>query len=222
MRPSPRHLRVLLVLAVGLVAACGGDDDSDAAVPTEDTVTEDTGTEDTGTEDTGTESPPETEGTTDDTSDGAAPLVADACALLDADFLNETFEGQTGTFGEPFDFQASLQEPPSDFCSWKDVPTGLALQVTVEDAATTETDDHSDRAYNLDVEPTVQPQDGPGEKAVLLIDEAFDDAGGAGLAYGYFFVEGDVAVFVETVGLDIGAEALRTLADEADARLLAG
>lgn len=217
MRPSSRHLRVLLVLTIGLVAACGGDNDSDAAVPTDDTSTEDTSTQDTSTE-----SPPDTGDTTDDTSDiGPAP-VADACALLDADFLNETFAGQTGTFGEPFDFQAPLQESPSEFCSWKDGPTGLALQITVEDAATAETDDHSGRAYNLDVEPTVQPQDGPGEKAVLLIDEAFDDAGGASLAYGYFFVEGDVAVFVETVGLDIGAEALRALADEVDARLLAG
>ncbi len=217
---------VLVLVAVFAMSACGDDDDvasdppdtviEDATTPPEDDADDanDSGdTSDTSdTSDTGSDEP----------EDPGETVVADACSLLDADFLNDTFEGQTGTFGDPYDFREPLQESPSEFCSWKDTATTLTLQITVEDAATAETDDHSGRTYNIDEEPTVEPQDGPGTKAVLLVDTAFVESGGDGFPYGFFFVEGDVAVFVETVGLKIGAEGLRTLADEADARLLAG
>jgi hypothetical protein len=180
--PSSPGLRVaVLVLVVGLLAACGGDDTD--AVPVEDTG---------GTEDTVDESPPDTEDTTD------------------------------GMFGEPYEFQEPLQQSPTAFCSWKDGPSGQSIELTVEDAATAEVDDHSGRIRDPDFEPDVEPTDGPGTKSVLLFDTEFAGEQFEPYYYGYFFVEGEAAVFIELSGLDIGADALRTLADEADARLLAG
>ncbi len=208
-----RRLRVAFIVLVTLtlaMAACGGDDDTDVATPLDDT------SDDTGS--SADESDP-----AGDDDDGAASTYGgtDACSLLDEDFLNETLDGQTTNFGDPFQFQAPLGTEPAATCSWKD-SSGLSVQLTIEPTAEAETDDHSGRAYNIDEEPTVEPQDGPGEKAVLLIDKAFDDLGSDGFPYGYFFVEGDDTVFIETVGLDVSAAALRTFADEADRRLLAG
>jgi hypothetical protein len=39
------------------------------------------------------------------------------------------------------------------------------LSGEVESAGDVDVDDHSGRAYNIGIEPTVDPQDGPGEKA---------------------------------------------------------
>ncbi len=200
--------RICIALVFGLsVAACGG---SDGEVASTDTVPS-----------------PTTEFSETDDQDSAEPTaeapIADACALLDEAFLDQALAGVESTFGGPLDFQEPLQESPSAFCSWKDASNGLSIQLTIEPTATAETDDHSGRSYNIDVEPVVEPQDGPGTKAVLLIDTAFSDLlDDDGLAYGYFFVEGEVTAFVETVGLDMGAENLRVLAEEVDARLLAG
>lgn len=207
-----------LVVAFSLLAACGASSDEDDAtdvVPVDTTTEVDPGSP---TDD----DVPDDDAATDDTTDvGGDELVADACSLLDADLLDAAFDGVESTFGGPLDFNEPLQSEPSEFCTWP-VGGGLSLSLTVEDASSAETQDHSGRAYNLDVEPVVEPQDGPGTEAVLLIDEAFVDSGLSGLTYGYFFVEGDVAVFIESTGFDAGSDALRVLADEADARLLAG
>lgn len=207
-------LAVPLVVLVAL-AGCGGDDEGSS--PTRDSSSVDDAPP--ASEDEPPADVPETEDSSEPVAD--AP-VADACGLLDEAFLDETFADVQGTFGDPLDFNEPLQTSPTAFCSWTDAATGLSLQLTVEPSATAETDDHSGRAYNIDVEPVVEPQEGPGEKAVLLVDNAFADSGSDGLPYGYFFVEGDATVFVETVGLDIGADSLRVLADEADRRLTAG
>lgn len=161
--------------------------------------------------------------TDDPTADveGSAP-VNDLCALFDADFLNDAFEDVPSTFGGALDFDDPTQTWPAGYCQWPEAGGGQALDIRVEDAATVDTDDHSGRAYNLDQEPIVEPQDGPGSKAVVLKDNAFGDEGGEPLTYGYFFVEGDAAVFISTTGFDAGPEALRTVADEVDAQILAG
>lgn len=144
-----------------------------------------------------------------------------ACALLDDAYLNAALAGQTGTFGDPYQFLTGSGSADGLTCSWQDAATGLTLRITLEDAASAQTADHTGRAYNIDVDPVVEPQDGPGEQAVLLIDPAFGDLGGDGFPYGYFFVAGAMTVFVESVGLDVGADALRKLADEASSRLTA-
>lgn len=208
---SYRARCALAIAPLLLVAACGGgggDETGDGdAAPAETTA----GVSDaeTGSSDTAPASAPD--------PTGSAPTER-ACGLLDQTFLDETFAGQVGTFGDPYQFAAGVGSPDGLVCTWDEGSTGLSLQLTLEDAATAETDDHSDRAYNIDVEPVVEPQDGPGEKAVLLVDQATGDLGGAPFPYGYFFVSGDVTVFIETVGLDVGADNLRTLADEASAR----
>lgn len=131
-----------------------------------------------------------------------------ACALLDDAYLNAALAGQTGTFGDPYQFLTGSGSADGLTCSWQDAATGLTLRITLEDAASAQTADHTGRAYNIDVDPVVEPQDGPGEQAVLLIDPAFGDLGGDGFPYGYFFVAGAMTVFVESVGLDVGADAL--------------
>ena len=72
------------------------------------------------------------------------------------------------------------------------------------------------------MDPVPVPQNGPGTSAVLLTDPAFEGRGEGDFAYGYFFVQDDVTVFVESVGLDFGASNLRAMADEAASRLAAG
>ncbi len=163
-----------------------------------------------------TETQPPQSTPTERSGEAASPV--DACALLDKEFLNETLGEVDSTFGGSLDFQDPIQQSPSAFCTWK-TASSETIQLTIEPATTAETDDHSGRAYNIDEPPQVDPQDGPGTKAVLLTDTAFADVGGDGLAYGYFFVEGDLAVFVETQSFEAGAANLRAIAEEVHARL---
>lgn len=152
----------------------------------------------------------------------AEDLPANACELLDAEFLNEQLDAEAiVAFGEEDRF-SDVDKDPSAYCMWTNGGSGLGVKLMVEDAKTAEVDDHSERAYNIDSEPVVETQDGPGTKAVLLVDKAFEDLGSDGVPYGFFFVEGDVAAFVSVSGLKITPEGLRTLADEIDARLTAG
>lgn len=213
---TPLRLVAALLLLVSLLAACGDssdEDDATDAVPADTTAEDDGGSAPTDDSSDGD--------ATDDEAAGDVEVVADACALLDADFLDDAFEGVEATFGGALDFNEPFESGPSEYCLWP-AGGGLSLGVLVEDASTAETDDHSGRAYNIDEEPVVEPQDGPGTKAVLLKDDAFADVGGSGITYGYFFVQGDVAVFIESTGFDAEPEPLRVLAEEANARLLAG
>ncbi len=217
MRSTQLHVTAAVGSLLLLLVGCGGDADDPDAAPSQSTV------------DVTLSVPPEEGSETSPAPDAAATTnppdaepAGQACALLDDAFLNATFGDRVGTFGEPFEFGAGLASPDGLTCTWNDASTGLSLRITLESAATAQTDDHSGRAYNIDVEPLVEPQDGPGDKAVLLVDPAFGDLGGDGFPYGYFFVRDDLSVFVETVGLDIGADGLRLLADEAFTRLEAG
>lgn len=192
---SHSTVRASFVAGIILVlSACGGSD----TVPEASSTSEDSAVRET------TQPPAD-----------ASP-VADACSVLDKAWLTTSLKGANR--GQ-LDFQEPIQTPPSAYCEWKDVTGAFAVRVTIEDSSTAETDDHSERAYNIDVDPTVAPQDGPGDKAVVLIDTAFASSGSDPLAYGYFFVAGEAAVFIETVGLDIGEPALRLLADEVHGRL---
>ena len=201
---------VLIAVATPLVfllAGCAGSSDDEAtADPTGAASEQEPGAQDS------------EEAPSPDPGD-AEPPVGDACALWDPAYLDELMEGETTIFGTPYEFQEPLTEGPSAFCAWKEGSTGLSVQVTLEPAATSEIDDHTGRAYNLDVDPVVVPQDGPGTSAVLLTDPAFEDGTAGNFAYGYFFVADDVTVFVESVGLELGENALRSMAEEAADRL---
>lgn len=197
----------LVALSMLLLGACAGDD-TPQPLPTDPSGTPD---------DEASAAPP-----TEDDEPTPAATDRDACALLDEAFLNDQLAGTQTVFGSDFEFQPPLQTAPTDFCSWQEANTSLPLQLTLESAATSEIYDHSGRAYNLDVEPVPVPQDGPGTAAVLLTDPAFAGAGQEDFAYGYFFLAEEVTVYVESVGLDIGADNLRALADEAATRLDAG
>lgn len=145
--------------------------------------------------------------------------VGDACGLLDEAFLEAALETVESPFGGPLDFQQPLQTSPSAYCSWSDPTIPAEISIQLEDAEIAELDDHSERAFNVDVDPVVEPQDGPGDKAVILVDTAFENAGGDELAYGYFFVENGLAVYLKVSFLDLGRDLLRVLADEVHARI---
>ena len=144
--------------------------------------------------------------------------MGNACDLLDADFLDSTLESVGSPFGGPLDFQDPLQTPPSAYCSWNDPAVPAEIKIYLEDAATSELDDHSERAFNIDVEPVIEAQDGPGEKAVILVDTAFGSDAEA-LPYGYFFVQDGLAVYVKVTFIDIGRDLLRDIAEEVSARI---
>jgi hypothetical protein len=82
------------------------------------------------------------------------------------------------------------------------------FSVEVESAGDVDVDDHSGREYNIGIEPTVDPQDGPGEKAVILSDTAFEDVSGA-IDYAFYFVLDD-------------RPGWRAMADEVAANLASG
>ena len=206
----PALLGVLTSLSL-LMAGCGGG--SDVAETTSDPTSAGAGQE---------PSTQESNKVPDSEPSQAEPAVGDACALLDPAYLNSLMKGETTLFGTSYEFQEPLTQSPSAFCVWKEGTTGLALQVTLEPAATSKIDDHRGRAYNIDVEPVPVPQNGPGTSAVLLTDPAFEDSTDENLAYGYFFVADDVTVFVESVGLDLGEEKLRAMAEETADRLATG
>ncbi len=207
MRPTGVARIAPWLLTLGLLTACGGEDESTSpASPAPSSAKATTATT--------------TPTTQDEASDEAgADPAGDACALLDPAFLDSVMEGSTTMLGGPFEFGEPLQQSPTDFCSWRETNSQLSMQLTLEPAAASEIEDHSGRAYNIDVPPVPIPRDGPGTDAVLLTDTAFADVGGEGIAYGYFFVADDVTVFIESVGLEVTADQLRAMADEAANRL---
>lgn len=215
------QIAVSTLLAV-LLSGCGsgGEATDPAAKPSSTTSQTATTTEESGSTEPSTLV---AEPTDAKSSDGEPKSAAgDACALLDRAYLNDLMQDETTMLGTPYAFQEPLGESPSSSCAWKEGSTGLTLQVTLEPATTSEIDDHSGRAYNIDVQPVAVPQDGPGTSAVLLTDPAFENSSDENFAYGYFFVADEVTVFVKSVGLDLGAKKLRAMADEAAERIAAG
>jgi hypothetical protein len=138
----------------------------------------------------------------------------DACPLL----CLATLEASSGTYSEP----TTLSSATAQSCSFNN---GAAFNFTVlvENAADVDVDDHSGRAYNIDVEPIVEPHTGPGEKAVILIDTAFVDlTENEGTRYLYFFVLGDQAVTLRSTAFKVRDDGWRALADEVAANLESG
>lgn len=117
--------------------------------------------------------------------------------------------------------QPTLREATTTACRWSGSFTNF--EVTTEPAADVDVDDHSGRGYNLDVEPVVDAQDGPGEKAVLLTDTAFADTEfNDGTPYAYFFVIDGQAVTLRMTALPIDDDGWRPMADEVAAAITDG
>jgi len=142
-----------------------------------------------------------------------ATVQLDSCSLL----TDATLESSLSVDGTA----ATLDRASGTECNWTAFPG--TFSVRMERAADVEVDDHSDRAYNIDIEPIVEPQDGPGEKAVILVDTAFSDGDAAeGVVYAFFFVLDGQAVTLRSSGVSIGErQAWRVMADEVAANLTA-
>lgn len=209
-----------LMVALTMVAGCSGAVDptpnspasGETAVESSDTVTQDESSDPAASEPTKEESanadPP-----------GGGP--GSACATLDPEYLTKAMTGQKTTFGTDFKFAEPLNTTNDEFCQWKEMNTGMSLELTLLPTAETDTTDHSQRMYNLDSPPVAVPQDGPGTDAVLLTDTTFESEDLEAFAFGFFFVQGDMTAYVKSVGLSITPEFLRVIAEEVSRRLLA-
>jgi hypothetical protein len=138
----------------------------------------------------------------------------DACPLLSLD----TLVASSRAYPNP----TVLTQATTQGCTFAGGP-GFTLSVEVEAAADVDVDNHSGRAYNFDVEPIVEPQSGPGEKAVTLVDTAFADLSDEdGFRYLSFFVLGDQAVTLRANAFEVNDDGWRVLADEVAANLESG
>lgn len=136
----------------------------------------------------------------------------EACPMLsDATFLASVAGDRSGL---------PSTEATNAVCRWS--YPGMSFSVFLEQAGDVDVVNHGGRAYNIDVEPVVTPQSGPGTNAVLLSDTAFVELGSDQFDYAYFFVLGDEAVTLRSTGLGMRPEAWRVMADEVAANLAAG
>jgi hypothetical protein len=135
----------------------------------------------------------------------------DACPLLSLDML----VASSRAYSNP----TVLTQATAQRCTFASGPA-FTFSVEVEPAADVDVDNHRGRAYNFDVEPIVEPQSGPGEKAVTLVDTAFADLSDEdGFRYLSFFVLGDQAVTLRATAFEVNDDGWRVLADEVAANL---
>ncbi len=138
----------------------------------------------------------------------------DACPLLSLD----TLVANSRAYTDP----TLLKTATSRRCTFAS-GAAFTFLVEVELAADVDVDNHSGRAYNMDVEPVVEPRDGPGTKAVTLVDTAFVDLTESdGFRYLYFFVLDDLAVTLRSSALEVNDDGWRVLADEVAANIASG
>ncbi len=69
--------------------------------------------------------------------------------------------------------------------------------------------------YNMDVEPVVKPQSGPGENARVLYDTAWDEE----RPYAFLFEQAGQSILIMITGMDTDEQRLRTAADDIAQRL---
>ena len=228
-RMNPVHSVVAVIALLGGLAACGSNDDSGASPVGNDAAT------DSSTNDATPEDAPPGGSSTGVASlssrpiawaevfrPGAAPSAAPEdsapslaeCPLLSSASLAAAISSNSLE-------QPTLREATTTACTWSGSFTNF--EVTTEPAADVDVDDHSGRGYNLDVEPVVDTQDGPGEKAVLLTDTAFADTEfNDGTPYAYFFVIDGQAVTLRMTALPINDDGWRPMADEVAAAITEG
>ncbi len=215
-----KHVTTIVLLLALFGAACGGSDDESVGQPSADGESSAAPTETSDGDSAATDSgvavvdldlstaPIPYQSTFVDAWPGGASPQVDECSLLDGATIAAAMRNPS---------EVTLDRATTTSCDWVVFPVGFSVQV--EPASEVDVDDHSGRAYNIDVEPVVEPQDGPGEKAVLLVDTVAVD----GFEYAYFFVLDDRAVTIRSTGVAIaGVEAWRTMADEVAANLASG
>lgn len=139
-------------------------------------------------------------------------IQLDTCPLLSL----ETLTAWSG-FNEP----PTLGLATTQRCNFSNGPA-FGFSVEVKLAAEVDVNNHSGRAYNIDVEPVVETRSGPGEKAVMLIDTAFVKTGNDPFPYAYFFVLGDKAVTLQSRAFKIKEAGWRPMADEVATNIKSG
>jgi len=120
-----------------------------------------------------------------------------------------------------FSERPKLELATTDRCEFSK-GAAFGFSIRVESAANVDVNNHSGRAYNMDIEPVVEAQAGPGEKAVMLIDTAFVDNGLEPFRYAYFFVLGDKAITLWSRAFKIKEGGWRSMAEEVAANIQSG
>lgn len=90
---------------------------------------------------------------------------------------------------------------------------GFAINVTIEDLATARL--VAERQYNMDIDPVLTPQSGPGTNATVLNDTAWDKQ----LPFAYSFEKDVKLVFMNYTGFKTDAGIMRPAADEIAQRM---
>lgn len=109
-------------------------------------------------------------------------------------------------------FEITRNEVSGSKCRWA-YNAGFAIEVTIEDAATARP--VAQRRYNMDIDPVLEPQSGPGKNAVVLNDTAF----GNPLPYAYSFEQDGRLVFMSYTGFKTNTAIMRPAADEIARRM---
>lgn len=110
------------------------------------------------------------------------------------------------------DFEITRREVSNTACRWS-YNAGFSIDITLEDV--TSATPVSERRLNIDVDPVLVPQDGPGTNAAVLNDTAWDTP----LPYAYSFEEGGKLVFMQYLGFKTNALIMRPAADEIARRM---
>lgn len=109
-------------------------------------------------------------------------------------------------------FEITRREVSNTGCRWA-YNAGFVIEVTIEDAATAKP--VSGRRYNMDIDPVLTKQDGPGVNAAVLNDTAWDKP----LPYAYSFEKDGQLVFMHYTGFKTNAQIMRPAAEEIARRM---
>ena len=109
-------------------------------------------------------------------------------------------------------FEITRQEVSNTNCRWA-YNAGFVIEVTIEDLANAKP--LSERRYNMDVDPVLAPQDGPGVNAAVLNDTAWDKP----VPYAYSFEKDGKLVFMRYTGFKTDSAIMRPAANEIAQRM---
>lgn len=109
-------------------------------------------------------------------------------------------------------FEIKRMQVSNTECRWA-YNAGFSISVTIENLSTARP--VSERQYNIGVDTTSSPQDGPGQNAFVLNDTAWDRP----IPFAYSFEKDAKLVFMAYTGFKTNAETMRPAADEIAARM---
>ena len=109
-------------------------------------------------------------------------------------------------------FKFERREVSNSLCRWS-YNAGFSVIATIEPLVSAQP--ISERSYNIDIDPVLSAQDGPGENANILSDTAWDKP----LPYAYSFEKDSKLVFIKYTGVHTRVDKMREAAEEVANRM---